>query len=167
VAACFDAPVVELSEQRARALHPALGRLGPDLLAAEPDIDEAIRRLRHPDRDRATIGVVLLDQRVVAGIGNEVRNEALWQAQCSPWWPAGELDDGALRRLFGIARDILREGARTGRRPCHVYRLAGRPCPRCGALIGVTRQGSGLPRLTFWCPACQAGAPAGGAMLRG
>jgi len=159
VAVCFDAPVVELFEQRAEALHPGLSRLGPDLLAPRPDLDEAIRRLRDPARAERAIGEALLDQRALAGIGNEVKNEALWQASCSPWTPVGTLHGALLRRLVELGRDILREGAATGRRPRHVYRRAGRPCPRCGTLIRVAHQGSDLPRLTFWCPGCQGAAP--------
>jgi len=160
VAVCFDAPVVELFEQRTEALHPSLSRLGPDLLAPRPDIAEAVRRLRDPARADRAVGEALLDQRALAGIGNEVRNEALWQASCSPWAPLGTLDDALLRRLVELGRDILREGAATGRRPRHVYRRSGRPCPRCGTLIRVVHQGSDLPRLTFWCPGCQGAGPA-------
>jgi endonuclease-8 len=155
VAVCFDAPVVELFEQRAEPVHPALSRLGPDLLADGLDADEAVRRLRDPARAGRAIAEVLLDQRALAGIGNEVRNEVLWQARRSPWATVGSLDDDALRGLVRIAGEVLREGAATGRRRRHVYRRAGRPCPRCGAPIRVEHQGSDLPRLTFWCPACQ------------
>jgi endonuclease VIII len=162
VAVCFDAPEVELFEQRVEPLHPSLARLGPDLLALQPDLEEAVRRLSDPSRAATPIAEALLDQRALAGIGNEVKNEVLWQAACSPWTPTGELGDEALRRLVGLARDVLREGAATGRRPRHVYRRAGRPCPRCGAAVRVAHQGSGLPRLTFWCPACQGGEPAPG-----
>lgn len=155
VAVCFDAPVVELFEQRVEALHPALSALGPDLLAPEPDLDEVMRRLRNPSRAATAVGEALLDQRALAGIGNEVRNEVLWQAQCSPWMPLGDLDDGALRRLVEVSRDVLRQGARTGRRPRHVYGRVGRPCPRCGTVIRMAYQGTDLPRQTFWCPRCQ------------
>lgn len=155
VAVCFDAPVVELFEQRAEGLHPALSRLGPDLLKDSFDAIEALRRLRDPSRADRSIAEALLDQRALAGIGNEVKNEVLWQARVSPWTPAHEVDDVMLGALIGLARDILREGAATGRRPRHVYRRAARPCPRCGALIRVEHQGSDLPRLSFWCPSCQ------------
>lgn len=155
VAVCFDAPVVELFEGRAEAVHPSLSRLGPDLLREPVDLDEAVRRLRAPSRAGASIGQALLDQRAVAGIGNEVRNEVLWQAGRSPWMPVERLPDGELREVLGIAREVLRQGAATGRRPRHVYRRAGRPCPRCGTAIEVALQGGDLPRLTFWCPACQ------------
>src|SRR4029077_5642153 len=70
VAVCFDAPVVELLEQRAEALHPSLGRLGPDLLSPDFDADEALRRLRAPERATTEIAAALLDQRALAGIGN-------------------------------------------------------------------------------------------------
>jgi endonuclease-8 len=113
-----------------------------------------------------SIAEALLDQRALAGVGNEVKNETLWQAACSPWAKVADLDDAALLALAGIARDILRRGVATGRRPRHVYRRAGRPCPRCGTVIRVEHQGASLPRLTFWCPGCQAGPEGGGAMLR-
>jgi endonuclease-8 len=155
VAVCFDAPTVELFEQRAEGLHPALSRLGPDLLKDPFDDAEALRRLRDPSRSERSIAEALLDQRALAGIGNEVKNEALWQARVSPWTLVRDLDEATLDELVRIARDVLREGAVTGRRPRHVYRRAARPCPRCGAIIRVEHQGRDLPRLTFWCPSCQ------------
>ena len=81
VAVCFDAPTVELFEQRTEALHPALSRLGPDLLKDPFDVAEALRRLRDPSRADRSIAEALLDQRALAGIGNEVKNEVLWQAR--------------------------------------------------------------------------------------
>jgi endonuclease-8 len=155
VAVCFDAPVVELFEQRTEALHPSLSRLGPDLLGDRVDVDEAVRRLRDPSRAGLPIAVALLDQRALAGIGNEVKNEVLWQAGRSPFVAVGDLDDAALEELVELARSVLREGVRTGRRPRHVYRRAGRPCPSCGSIIRVEHQGADIPRLTFWCPRCQ------------
>src|SRR5512141_1401258 len=75
VAVCFDAPVVELFEQRTEPLHPSLSALGPDLLREPVDVDEAVRRLRDPSRAALPVAVALLDQRALAGIGNEVKNE--------------------------------------------------------------------------------------------
>jgi endonuclease-8 len=155
VAVCFDAPVVELFEQRAEALHPSLSRLGPDLLRPGFDAQEAIRRLRDPGHAGRSIAESLLDQRTLAGIGNEVRNEVLWEARVSPYAATRDVDDGTLRELIERARQMLLTGAATGRRPRHVYRRAGRPCPRCGTLLRVEHQGTELPRLTFWCPVCQ------------
>lgn len=155
VCVCFDAPVVELFEQRTEGLHPSLARLGPDLLKPPVDVDEAIRRLRDPSRAAMEIGPALLDQRALAGIGNEVRNEVLWQAGVSPWRRVADVDDATLRDLVDRAIVVLREGVATGRRPRHVYRRAARPCPRCGSIIRVEHQGIDLPRLTFWCATCQ------------
>ena len=155
VAVCFDAPTVELFEQRIEAIHPSLSRLGPDLLKEPVDVAEALRRLRDPSRAQVPIAVAVLDQRALAGIGNEVKNEILWQARRSPFTPVRDLDDAALRELIELGRTVLCEGAATGRRPRHVYRRSGRPCPRCGAIIRVEHQGMDLPRLTFWCPRCQ------------
>ncbi len=155
VAVCFDAPTVELLEQRAEAVHPVLARLGPDLLGESFDAAEAMRRLGDPLIIDRAIAEVLLDQRLVSGIGNEVKNEVLWEARRSPWAAAGALDGDELRDLVDRSRAMLRFGAATGRRPRRVYRRAGRPCPRCGTVIRVEHQGHELPRLTFWCPACQ------------
>jgi endonuclease-8 len=155
VAVCFDAPTVELFEQRTESLHPSLSRLGPDLLKEPVDVDDAIRRLRAAERRSMPIAVALLDQRALAGIGNEVKNETLWVAKRSPWTPVEEIDDDELRRLIDIAREQLRMGAATGRRPRHIYDTAGRACPRCGTSIRVIEQASDLPRLTYWCQACQ------------
>jgi endonuclease-8 len=155
VAVCFDAPVVELFEIRAESLHPSLSRLGPNLLKDPFDLAEALRRLGDTSRAGRTIAETLLDQRALAGIGNEVKNEVLWQARLSPWTLVRVLDDAAFARLVAFAREVLWQGARTGRRPRHVYRRAGRPCARCGTSIRVEVQGSDLPRLTFWCPSCQ------------
>src|SRR6476619_7235710 len=103
VAVCFDAPVVELLERRAEAIHPSLGRLGPDLLAPDFDADEAIRRLRDPSRAGMSIAEVLLDQRALAGIGNIWKNETLWTERVSPFVTVGVVDDVTLSRLVGTA----------------------------------------------------------------
>jgi len=155
VAVCFDAPVVELFEQRAEAIHPSLSKLGPDLLKPPVDKDEALRRLRDPSRADTDIAVALLDQRALAGIGNEVKNEVLWQAKVSPFTKVAALDDGVLRELIDRAIEVLRQGAETGRRPQSVYGRTGRPCPRCGAIVRMEHHRSELPRLTYWCPRCQ------------
>ncbi len=155
VAVCFDAPVVELLEQRAEAIHPSLGRLGPDLLAPDFDADEAIRRLRDPSRAGMSIAEALLDQRALAGIGNIWKNETLWVERVSPFTTVDALDDATLTRLVATARRLLRAsaGGRSGSRS--VYGRSGRPCPRCGTLIASIQQGTEIPRTTHWCATCQ------------
>ncbi len=147
--------MVELFEQRAEELHPALGRLGPDLSKDHVDTEEILRRLRGPGREDLPIAVALLNQRVLAGIGHEMKNEVLWLARVSPWKPVRDVGGELLGVLVGPARDVLREGAATGRRPRRVYGRAARPCPRCGTMIRVEHPDRDLPRLTFWCPSCQ------------
>ena len=113
VAVCFDAPVVELLEQRAEATHAPLGGLGPDLLSPDFDADEAIRRLRDPSRAAMSIGEALLDQRALAGIGNVYRSEVLWIDRVSPFATVGELDDEAVARL--VATGAAAAGRQRGR----------------------------------------------------
>src|SRR6185503_9950337 len=169
IAVCFDAPVVELLEQRAESLHPALGNLGPDLLDPAFDAAKAIRRLRDPSREDLSIGEALVDQRALAGIGNVYKSEALWIERVSPFARVGELDADALERLVATARRLLVANASstrgpervttTGDRgapgPLYVYGRTGRPCRRCRSPIASTQQGRDLPRTTYWCPACQ------------
>ena len=160
VAVCFDAPVVELFEQRAEALHPGLATLGPDLL--DPDwgdaqADEALRRLRDPARETMTISAALLDQRALAGIGNIWRNETLFAERVDPLAPVNTLDDATLARLVATAHRLLVDSAHVapGRARLHVYGRARRPCPRCRTLIRSAPLPADLPRTTYWCPTCQ------------
>ena len=160
VAVCFDAPVVELFEERAEGLHPTLSRLGPDLLAPDFDRDEALGRLRDPSRAATSIAEALLDQRALAGIGNIWRNETLFAERVDPLARVADLDDDTLARLVRTAQALLRAsaGVAPGRAPVRVYRRAGRPCPRCGTLIRSAPLRGEIPRTTYWCPRCQGGA---------
>jgi endonuclease VIII len=169
VAVCFDAPVVELLEQRAEGLHPSLGRLGPDLLATDFDADEALRRLRDPVRATMVIGEAIIDQRALAGIGNVYKSELLWIDGVSPFAQVAELDDATVRRLVETGRRLLLANSAAGRGPervttagdrgapgpLYVYGRTGRPCRRCRTPIASARQGTEIPRTTYWCPTCQ------------
>lgn len=172
VAVCFDAPVVELFETRAEAVHPSLSRLGPDLLSPDFDPDEALRRLRAPERATLEIGEALIDQRAMAGVGNIWKNETLWTERVSPFDRVRDIDDETLERLIATAHWLLNASAR-GRRGAEraslerdrgapaglqVYGRQGRRCRRCRTPISVSRQGSELPRSTYWCPTCQGAA---------
>ena len=159
VAVCFDAPVVELFEVRAEAFHPALGSLGPDVLAPDFDAAEAVRRLRSPERRDLSISAALLDQRALAGIGNIWRNETLFTERVDPLGRVADLDDDTLGRLVATARRLLTAsaGIAPGRSaPMQVYRRTGRPCPRCGTAIQSDQLRGESPRTTYWCPTCQA-----------
>jgi endonuclease-8 len=157
VAVCFDAPVVELLEQRAEAVHPPLATLGPDLLSPAFDAEAAVARLRDPARARLAVAVALLDQRALAGIGNIWKNETLWAERVSPFARVDDLDDETLRRLVDAARRKLQAGAAGRPDVLQAYRRTGRPCRRCRTPIASTIQGGDLPRTTYWCPTCQGG----------
>ena len=139
-----NGPVLELSAR-------AIGRLGPDIMRDPPDLDEMMARLRATDQTRE-IGDALLDQRLVAGIGNLWRAEALFAASSSPWTRIGELPDDALRAVLLAAARLMH----ARRAPRAVYRRAGLPCRRCGARILSRPQGEHA-RIAYWCPACQRG----------
>jgi endonuclease-8 len=157
VAVCFDAPTIELFEQRAEGLHPSLSRMGPDLLAHDVDLDEAIRRLRYPRRARLEIANALLDQTALAGIGNIWKNEALYAERVDPFAYVSDLDEETLRRLALTARRKLQASVASRPEPLLVYRRSRRPCRRCGTLIRSVEQGDEIPRTTYWCPTCQGG----------
>lgn len=133
----------------------AVARLGPDVLAPELEL-ERIRAGLAAD-PRTPIGEALLDQRLVAGIGNSWRAESLWHARVSPWEPVGRVAPERLDEIVGHARRLMLDSA-AGRRPVHaVYRRAGRPCPRCGTPVAARGQGDDN-RSVYWCPGCQEGA---------
>jgi formamidopyrimidine-DNA glycosylase len=120
-------------------------------------------------RRRAPLKAVLLDQRVVAGLGNIYADEALWRARLNPLRRADSLDDEELSRLLRAIRAALRTGiARQGstlrdyatpsgesgamQKEFRVYGRDGLPCPRCRTPIAKTRVGG---RGTWFCPSCQ------------
>ena len=148
-----------------------VARLGPDPLAVRRgDADRFCRGLA---RRRAPIAQGLLDQKLVAGIGNVYRAEMLFLAGVDPHTPANEVDEAAANRLWELAVDLLTVGERIGRivtvdpgevgyrthrdvpagERLHVYHRDGMPCRRCGSEI---RRGEVGGRSLWWCPQCQA-----------
>jgi endonuclease-8 len=147
-AVLWHGPVLELDDRAVR-------RLGPDILDEPLPTERIVANLRRSDARRA-IGEALLDQRVVAGIGNLWRAEALWHARVSPWRPIGTISDDELRRVLEeVAR--LMHASVSGREERSIYRRPGRPCPRCGTPIRSHGQGDDN-RAAYWCPTCQPGA---------
>jgi endonuclease VIII len=150
-AVCFNAPVIELLPTRAEWLHPTMAGLGPDVLKAPLDVDEVRRRAAGQPAERP-IGDLLLDQRVIAGIGNIWRSEALFDARVHPATPQRRV---AVIEVVRAASRLMQAHARLGARynPT-VYKRAGRPCRRCGSLIKSARIGTHA-RTAYWCPLCQ------------
>jgi endonuclease VIII len=161
VAVCWLSPVVEMLSASAASSHPALTRLGPDLLGKGFDPAAARERLR--ERGSLAIGVALMDQAALAGIGNVYKSEVLFLCGVSPLARVGDLDDATLERLVSKAGELLRGNLGGGPRrttsalsPLRhwVYRRAGQPCRRCGTAIERSVEGD-PPRSTYSCPACQ------------
>jgi endonuclease-8 len=150
VAVCFQAPVVELVRDPERPTR----HLGPDVLAEPLDTAEILRRARAAGA--RTVGELLLDQRVCAGIGNIWRCETLWRRRLDPWRSPGDLPDETLAAVYATAQELMRANLAPApfRSRRAVHGRAGRPCPRCGGVIRVRPQGEPA-RLTYHCPACQ------------
>lgn len=161
----FKAPVIELIDERALAVRGPVANLGPDLLGEGFDEALALANFRAPHLAGLTIGDVILDQRVMAGVGNIWKNETLFRCGMNPWRHVGELDDEALLGIIRTARALLR--ASVGKdntlglrhRPSLVaYLRGGQPCARCHTRLESAPQGVDI-RLTAWCPKCQPVAP--------
>ena len=128
VAVCFEPAAVELFETRVEPVHPVLAALGPDILADEFPLDEAVRRLRDPSRAALTIAEALLDQRALAGIGNVYKNETLFLEHVDPFVRVADVDDATLERLVTTARRLDARQHRR-RRPRHARRTAADHAP--------------------------------------
>jgi endonuclease-8 len=145
-AVLWNGPVLELHARSVR-------RLGPDVLSPEPAFDRMLTNLRRERPGRA-VGDALLDQRLVAGIGNKWKAEALWAAAVSPWRLLGDATDAELHAVLEAAAAAMRRSLEGARTPNRVYRRVGRPCPRCDGTIRSRGQGDDN-RIAYWCPGCQ------------
>jgi endonuclease-8 len=145
-----NGPILELGTRK-------LAGLGPDVMADPPDLEEMLARFRKTDQ-RREIGDALLDQHLVAGIGNKWKAEALFEASTSPWAPLCEVSDKRVTDVLASASRLMRSDRRGNR----VYRRVGRPCSRCRTRIVSRPQGENA-RIAYWCPSCQAGTGAAGA----
>lgn len=162
-AAGYQLGVVELLS--AAGEDAVTAHLGPDLLGADWDQAEAVRRLAAaPER---AIGEALLDQRNLAGVGNLYKSEALFLCGIDPWRPAGEVT--GLGAVVACAQRLLEAnkgragqvttGIRRRGEETWVYGRAGEPCRRCRSPVRRAAQGgpgsAANERTAFWCPRCQ------------
>ena len=164
VAVCFNAPVVETYRADSFVRHPNSGRLGPDLCRDDADLDECVRRMMNYSDPTRTIAEVLLDQRVVCGVGNVYRCEVLWACEIHPYAPVGILPQSACVELVRTAATMLRANLHHTARITNsdvpgglaVYGRNHQRCDRCRGIIAVEQHGQ-PPRLLYWCPECQTG----------
>jgi endonuclease VIII len=162
VAVCFNAPNVETYRRADKRRHPGMGRLGPDLCRPETDLGSVVNLLlTHPD-PTARLGEVLLDQRVMCGVGNVYRCEVLWAAELSPFARIGTIAEHDAIRIVNTAAKMLRANLHHPQRitapgvkgGLAVYGRNGQRCVRCGATVDCRRMGE-HNRLVYWCPGCQ------------
>ncbi|WP_128254889.1 bifunctional DNA-formamidopyrimidine glycosylase/DNA-(apurinic or apyrimidinic site) lyase [Falsirhodobacter deserti] len=148
--------------------HPLLASLGPEPLGNAFDASYLAGRLAGR---KMPVKSALLDQRIVAGLGNIYVCEALFRARIDPRRLAGSLTGEETARLVPVIRDVLDEAIAAGgsslrdyrqtggelgyfQHSFRVYGREGAPCPECGTPVARIVQAG---RSTFWCPSCQTG----------
>lgn len=170
------APVARLIRTRdlVRDLH--FRHLGPDLIADNFELEEALTRLRL--RNAVPLGEALLDQSAVAGIGNVWKSELCFNVKLDPFAPVATVTEEELRVLLLMARKLMIETVeraprrlpdpfaprggqrqarlnhRHGQKRLSVYERGGERCYDCGTTIQMKTQGEQL-RQTYYCPTCQ------------
>jgi endonuclease-8 len=172
VAVAFVVPVAQFHTARTLLRHSAIPKLGPDLLGAEFASDEAELRLR--DQGTVEVANALLDQRVMAGIGNVFKSEICFACGINPFRSVSSLSGTEVTCLLDTSRKYLLSNVTPahgnaivtysgGRRTTGaadpgarlwVYGRRRRRCRRCGTSIVTRKQGTGA-RSTYWCPECQ------------
>jgi endonuclease-8 len=172
VAVGFDVPVAEFHTTQSLARHRAVPNLGPDVLAETFSEDNAMQRIAAQKHEE--IGNVLLDQRVLAGLGNVYKSEVCFAAKVHPFRKVATLSAAELADIAAFARRYMKANITSGssgqivtytgmRRTTGssdedarlwVYGRRSSPCRRCGTPIESRKQGLGA-RTTFWCPQCQ------------
>ena len=149
----FGGPTLQVMTTARLRRHPQVAGLGPDILAEDFDEDAVVTRLR-ADPTRG-LGDALLDQHLVAGIGNIFKSEACFAARVDPWRQVGDLSEGELREVVAAARGLMLDAVENGHRfPFKIYKRRQGACPRCRGRISSRGQGD-ANRTTYWCPSCQ------------
>lgn len=174
-AACFHAPVVRLLTSSGFARDPLLRALGPDILHSTLDEEAIVRGLTQAGK--RSLGEALLDQRIMAGVGNVYKSEALFTRKLDPFAPVSAFSEVELRDLVRYLAAIMqknvrvlangsspgshyryqrttRSGCEVGKGPISVYGRMGEPCFDCDSAIARAYQGA-LSRSTYYCPTCQ------------
>ena len=171
VAVLFNAPVCELIAPGQIAEHKT-SRMGSDLLSPEFEAATVWTRLRLPENGERELGEAIMDQFIVAGIGNILKSEILFQAGLHPLRPAGSLIPAEFDTFIRYSLDLIRRSYELGgfghaflppellpeevhgNNLGYVYRRRTKPCYVCQTPIEMVRQGIGK-RMTWYCPHCQ------------
>ena len=172
----FNIPVAEFHTERSLARSSEVPKLGPDILSGSFKVEAGVERLiaygrEYPD---AEIAVVLLNQRVLAGLGNVYKSEVLFAAGVNPFRQMRTITQREMEVMVDVAQRYMKANVVDGkgdgivtysgnRRTTHamdreerlwVYRRQGQECRRCGAVVMMRKQGV-QARSTYWCPECQ------------
>jgi endonuclease-8 len=175
-AVAFNVPIAEFHTPRSLERSSQIPKLGPDVLSPDFTVTTGVEQLEaytreHPETE---IGVALLNQRVIAGLGNVYKSEVAFAAAVNPWRTMRTLTRPEMERLIEFALRYMRANVTDGkgdgivtytgnRRTTHsmskeerlwVYGRHAQQCRRCGTPILMRKQGI-QARVTFWCPECQ------------
>jgi endonuclease-8 len=175
-AVAFNVPIAEFHTARSLERSSQVPKLGPDLLSDEYTVEGGVARLRaygaeHPE---AEIAVVLLNQRVLAGLGNVYKSEVAFAAGVNPFRAMRTITDREMEVMAEVSQRYMKANVLDGsgdgivtytgnRRTTHaanreerlwVYGRQGQECRRCGATVMMRKQGD-QARSTYWCPECQ------------
>jgi len=176
LAVAFRVPIAEFHTAASLARRKGFNRLGQDVLTNDFDEQEAQRSIR--SRPELEIGVALLTQSVLAGLGNVFKSEVCFASGINPFTRVASLTEAQLQSLIANSRKFMLANItdlsgdqivtytgfrRTTRRAdpsqrLWVYKRGGQPCRRCGTPIELRKQGEDA-RVTFWCPRCQPDPP--------
>ena len=149
----FGGPTLQVGPTARLRRNPQLTRLGPDILAEGFDPAAVVAAMR-ADPARG-LGDALLDQHLVAGIGNIFKSEACFAARVDPWRPLGEASDEDLLAVLAAAREQMLAAVESGdRHRFQVYKRRQGACPVCRGPISSRGQGD-ANRTTYWCARCQ------------
>ena len=175
-AVAFNVPIAEFHTARSLERSSQVPALGPDILSDEFTVEGGVARLTAYGRENpdAEIGVVLLNQRVMAGLGNVYKSEVAFAAGVNPFRAMRTITEREMERMVDFAQRYMKanvaEGTGAGivttsgnRQTTHamnreerlwVYRRQGQECRRCGGAVMMRKQGVQV-RSTYWCPECQ------------
>jgi endonuclease-8 len=175
-AVAFNVPIAQFHTAHSLERSSQIPKLGPDILAENFSLVSAVDALRkhatsHPDDE---LGVVLLNQRILAGLGNVYKSEVAFAAAVNPFRKMHTITTAEMKKIAEIAQRYMQanvvDGAGDGivtysgnRRTTQamnqadrvwVYRRQGQECRRCGTTISMRKQGE-QARSTYWCASCQ------------
>jgi endonuclease VIII len=172
----FDVPVAEFYTARSLERSSQVPKLGPDILSASFTVASGVERLVAYGRENpdAEIAVALLNQQVLAGLGNVYKSEVAFAAGVNPFRAMRTITPHEMEAMVDVAHRYIKANVVDGkgdgivtysgnRRTTHamdreerlwVYRREGQECRRCGAAVMMRKQGV-QARSTYWCPECQ------------